>query len=403
MKYKILSLGEEKNDVPKEESHSFFKSPFPKSDTNVVQDVLRTGARVGETLGGIPGNVLSTGLGVGSYLSSGKIPTYEKIQEKLPLSLPTTSQLRQTTKKFTGEYLEPKNEEQRFVDDIVSDIASFSVPILGKAPTLKTAGKLALGGNVVKQIAKFAGFDEGVQEASKIGFSFLSGIPGTRNKIEAGMKTSYDRARAVVGNKNVAPTKFYDDIVKILDSTQGVKTAAREFIQDKITPLAAAINRVSTPISKIWDEKIQLNGLLRDPRTPKGAIPAIKRLVGSANELLYSLGKDHPEFVANFTVAEDINRGLNKASEINRFFQRNGNLLDLLKNTNLKNFWKLSYAAPLSAGFKIAGSVPKTAEFIFNSKAAKAVYKNVLKAAAENNVGLASKSMAKLNSIFEKI
>ena len=406
MKFKILKVGDQGKPVnDTQDQYSFFKSPVDKSETNILQDIGRAGARAAESVGGLPGDILSSGLGIGSYATGGSIPSYEKVQEKLPISLPTSSQLRKGTQRLTGDYLEPKTKLQSFGDDIISDLASYVTPvgILGTGIKVGKAAKLAVGGNIAAQAAKMIGFSEGGQSATKIGFHLLSGFPGTRGKLTKEMNDSYTKARASSGNKTIAPTKFYKQLEDTLEKTSGVKTADREFLRDKLIPLAEAINPKSIPIQKLWDEKIKLNQLLADPRTPKQALAPIKRLVGSANETLYSLGKENPEFVKNFKIGEELHRGMRKSSEINRFFQRNSNIMDQFKDVDkAKDIWKLLYTVPSAASLKVPGAINKTAEFIFNSPMARKEYRNILKAAVENNANVAVKSFAKLNDIVEQ-
>lgn len=407
MKIRILKLGgQEQSSPPGQDQYSFFKSPVQKSETNIAQDIGRLGARAAESVIGLPGDILSTGLGLGSYATGGTIPSYEQVQEKLPISLPTSSQNRFFTKKLTGDYLDPKNQLQSFGDDIISDLASYVVPVgglIGTGMKVGKAAKLAVGGNIAAQAAKMVGFGEGGQAATKIGFHLLSGFPGTRNKLTNEMSASYDKARSAIGNKTIEPTKFYRQLEETLEKTAGVKTADREFIRDKLMPLAEAINPKSVPVQKLWDEKIKLNQLLADPRTPKQALAPIKRLVGSANETLYSLGKDNPEFVKNFKIGEELHRGLRKSSEINRFFQRNSGIMDQFKDIDkAKDIWRLFYTVPSAAALKIPGGFTKTAEFIFNSPRARKEYVSILKAAVEDNANVAAKSFAKLNDIVEQ-
>jgi len=148
--------------------------PSKKSeDKGYLQAGLRKVARAGEAAGGLPGDILSGAFGLGNYATGGAVPTYEKIQEKLPLSLPTSTQTRESLKKVTGGYLEPEEGKDSFLDNVVSDLATFLTPAgsgkakVGKA-ALKAAGIKAFGGNIAAKGAEALGAGEQGQALTKL-------------------------------------------------------------------------------------------------------------------------------------------------------------------------------------------------------------------------------------------
>jgi hypothetical protein len=112
-----------------------------------ARTTARTGARAAETLLGLPGDVkdlLSNILvGIPEYFAGEELPRWRQavkgdqsdFPEPLGLNFPTSSELREgITKPLTGEYLEPKNEFEKFGDTISEDFASLAIPVKGKIP-----------------------------------------------------------------------------------------------------------------------------------------------------------------------------------------------------------------------------------------------------------------------------
>src|SRR6185369_14441991 len=89
---------------------------------------LRTAARIGEAAVGLPGDIAQAALGAANYVSGGAVPTYGQVQEKLPISLPTSENVKQFQEKATGEYLKPQGENEQTWDDFVGLVTQLAIP-----------------------------------------------------------------------------------------------------------------------------------------------------------------------------------------------------------------------------------------------------------------------------------
>ena len=89
--------------------------------------------------------------------------------------LPTSEDIRENITKpasehFTGEpeYLEPKNEYERFAQEFTQDLTALALPGSGVQSWMGRIG-LSLAGNTAKETAKQMGFSPSTQELAKIG------------------------------------------------------------------------------------------------------------------------------------------------------------------------------------------------------------------------------------------
>src|SRR6185369_6976858 len=117
---------------------------------------LRTAARIGEAAVGLPGDIAQAALGAANYVSGGAVPTYGQVQEKLPISLPTSENVKQFQEKATGEYLKPQGENEQTWDDFVGLVTQLAIPISGPAGLAK-AGATTKALQAVPKAAKVAG------------------------------------------------------------------------------------------------------------------------------------------------------------------------------------------------------------------------------------------------------
>jgi hypothetical protein len=164
----------------------------------IRRQFLRTGARVGETLLGLPGDVREVTKMAGSWIGDrarsllGKEPLTDEEKDyveeslkpsdwdllgRLIESFPTSSDLRNNvTRKYTGDWLEPQNKWEAFSDDVAQDFASLLIPVKGKVPFARSIGT-ALFANAGGEVAG-AFLGEDAKNYTKLGLLFTGGLIG---------------------------------------------------------------------------------------------------------------------------------------------------------------------------------------------------------------------------------
>lgn len=383
---------------------------MPKPDAG--RTIARAGARVGESLAGLPGDIANTALGLGNLASGGYIPTYEDVQGKFPVSLPTSHQIKKGfTEKLTGDYLKPKNKGEEFFDEFVGDLATLALPIKGKVPfarALKTAGAAAGAGFLGDQV----GGDTG-KGLAKTGTLLFSGLAGGRKKLESSMKDAYKSADiSLKDNPKFNGVPLRNEVHKLSKwAESGIGTPEKEFIGSKAQDIKNLISKGKISVKDAWEAKKDVNSLISNKETPKKAIGQLELLSGKLSGILEQYGKkDNPLFLQAYQVGEDIFQGIHKRSSVNKFLQDNLNMDKLLTNGVAKflmgsGIYKAggipAVAATGAAGLGTKEAV-KAFEFIKNSKQAQHYYKNIMKGALEKNAATVARNVSGLNKAAEE-
>jgi arsenate reductase-like glutaredoxin family protein/molybdenum-dependent DNA-binding transcriptional regulator ModE len=370
---------------------------------NVLRQLGRTAARATESVIGLPGDILSTGLGLGNALTGNQIPGVETIQQYLP----TSENLRNiVTKTFTGQTLEPQNEAERIGDELVSDFATFAIPIKGKIPFKSAAAKSILG-NAAGFLGEKIGGPIG-KGVAKIGTVLGLSFAGGRKALQNVMQQSYQNAENLAGTAKESAKELGKDVTAITkDVTSGIKTPGKEFVAGSIRGISDAIKNNKISVKDAWSLKKDVNELLRDPETPKTASKYLGRLGESLNKVLNAYGKNNPEFGQAFHQAEDIYRGLNKASDIAKTIQNSVKPESLTSNV-IKNIltaaaFKTPGALP-ALGATVAGAssirgITRFTQLLKNSAEARRYYGNIVKAAVKQNPSLIQRNAQKLDKL----
>lgn len=382
----------------------------PKQSPSTLQEagrfIGRTGARAAESVLGIPGDIASAGLGLANFVTGGRIPGVEGAQQYIPSS----TNLRKATRALTGESLEPKNEIEKLGDELVSDFATFALPIKGKFP-FKSAAIKSLLGNAASFLAKKFGAGPLGETGAKVGTLLAYNAAGGRKVLENVMKESYINAGNIAGTAKESAKELSKDISIITkDITRGIKTPGKTFVADHIKGLTDSIKNGKIPVKDAWSLKREVNELLRDKETPDTAKKYLGRLTESLNKVLGSYGKANQEFGKAFHQAEDIYKGLNQASDISKTIQKIVSK-ETIKSPAVKGlFAGLAYKAPglipaatatLGTAYGIRNLVRAT-ELFKNSSEARKYYLNVAKAAAREDASLVERNIRKLDDLATK-
>lgn len=221
-----------------------------------ARTIGRTAARVGEEVLGLPGNLIDVGLGLGSALTGNMIPTYGQIQEKLPISIPTSQNIKQgVTERLTGDYLKPKTSGEEYYDDLVGTTASLLIPGAGGLLKggLKAAGKtigknavLAFGADLAGRSAEKATGSPLAGGLVKVGALALGSTLMGSKKISTMINEQYDEARNIARTKNLRgeTTKLSEDLTKVNKNIKGNLALSEAEEKEMGNLLDKVLNRV---------------------------------------------------------------------------------------------------------------------------------------------------------------
>ena len=411
---------------------------------------LRTAARIGETVVGLPGDIAQVGLGAANYISGGRVPTYEQVQEKLPISLPTSKNVKEFHEKATGEYLKPQNAAEELGDEFTGLVTALISPAKGiggltsaakigqslsKVPKAAKVAGAALGG---AQAVKALGGSEFAQEGTKLGIMLASGLPGGRKALAQKAEEAYGVVNSIpdtVTHKvpglesSVKRLQKYTEVGHLTED----KKAIQEFIGSiekslekgttrtfKRHPNAEAIDLPSKiskkalesgeviinkaiPVKELVQLEKDANQLLRDYKFPKQAKPYLADLRKEFETTLTEYGQTNKPWLEAYEESKDIYRGLHSRSKINQFLDDHTSIQGLFSSGFTKSllFGGSLYAPAKTAGLVGGGIAAKQAiksvELLKNSKSARKYYADALKAALDDNKHAFTQSAKKLD------
>ncbi len=404
-----LESGSSERDFPTQTSQGGAGYSLGEDASNLARNFLRTGSRVLETAGGAVGSGLSLVPDLLNAISGGATPSYEDIQNKIPLP-PTISQVSKFAQEKSGGYLSPQSPAEEFSDAVIPDLVTFLAPIGGRVP-FRNAIIKALGGNTASWLTKTLGGGPFAQGVAKLGFNVAASLPGGRKSLEEISKNSYQEAEKLAEGHTVPTAKVNKVASEIFDKYSKDKVGA-EFVRERAKNIANLTKPTESganiSLKELWDSKKDLNGFLSDYKTPDAAKAPIKLMVGAIND---TIEKNAPKnFVKVLNRADEIHAGLKSASDTSKFLQENLDKPTL--NLPFVSWLVKNLAAPIGKGAAklgrqlIFGQAAEKAldasswwDLISRSPQAQQYYYDLVKASLAKDVLTAKKSAEKLNKV----
>lgn len=280
-----------------------------------VSNLLTRGAGIVGDIASIPHEYLANP--IVEALGGKSIPYEESHIGKI---LPTTETHRKNVEPYLGEYAKPKDETEKFVDDIVEDTALLLSPA-GKSKFLTkifpSSLLKSLGANFAGKAAEDISGDKPTGDYTKMGSLFLMSMfnPG---KLKEGLGNLYKQAEAnlpqgVLGKANKLQDNLIDLKEKVTKGRPERSLAASEkFVIDEIDKISDLIADGKISIEQAVAQKRSLNETLQKHlyETPdRGAQQRAKNLAKPLNhylkETIEDYGKTNPKFYQPFKQAEE--------------------------------------------------------------------------------------------------
>ena len=289
--------------------------------------VSRSLARAGESVLGLPGDLLSI--------------------VRAPELLPKTSTIRKhVTEKLTGDYLKPQSKAEEFFDNVVEDAALLWTPTkflkgsktassLIKMAAKGLAGSLAKSalGNVAAGSAEKFGGGPKSQVAAKIGTMLLLNRVGKQKPREYA-KGLYEKADALMPSSrkkiSLGPGSPPSQLVNAPSLKAYTITEARKLAKGGFSkPETEALKKLKILYSKFEGNQISMEELTRVKRSIQADIPVVARelgketryakmmngLTGEISKTIQNQKRRFPEFVKAYNEAESAYSAV-RASEV---------------------------------------------------------------------------------------
>ena len=346
----------------------------------------RTAARAAETAINFPGQAIE---GI-KYLSG-----------KLGLDVPEGPMILPTDFKIGGEALQPKTPGEEKWDEFISDVTGLLLPIPGatKLSKLKAAG-IAGAGQFSKWLASEAGGSEKTQAGVKLG-TMLAGTLLGPTGLKDYRRKLYDSAEeAIPKNALISIDKLQPSLNKVTNVLkQGAMTPNKKGINGITRALQNKIKDGKLPVSEVWEFKRNLNEIFSDPSKLQGVEKLAPLLTRGLNDVLTEYGKENRFFLKALREADDITRGMNKASIVNKALQKHvsdKNIGYITGGVLLGHVPVAKGAKAIGAGLGVKNAV-KGLEALKNSSAIRGYYSKLVGAALSRNTSQITRNLRSLD------
>lgn len=318
----------------------------------IGRQIARTGARAFESIVGIPKELfqlLERGIRAGAEKITGREVPEFPITEVLFPGLKTAEEIRTLEKPVFREYLEPRTEKEKIVDEFTSLAAPLALPVVGFG-SIPRALKAAAGGIALKHTAKAMNAPESVQNLMQFVGTFAgSKIP----KFKTYEKALYQSADTLLPAAATTSAKPILKNIETLETfaSKGLKTPAKKTILDTTQQLKNVLKEDKVKIKDLIELKKDLNEIINF-EIPQGRKSLLKGLNRNVGKLIEDYGKrENPEFLKSYKSANQLHGELAQSYKTDEFFKGIKKLEDLgMAGAILTGHWKAVPAFFLAKG-----------------------------------------------------
>jgi len=403
-----------------------------------VRNIARQGTNLATRGIGLPGDILS----IANDYVAGPIASAITGESSIPydqtpvgMLIPTTQQHRKNIEPYTGEYLKPKNKIEQFVDDVVEDAALVFTPGGAGAKAIKTA---LPGGSVTKAFTKSIGSNllgETVEQvgdsptagaATKAGSLFLLSLLDTKSAATQVSKIYEKAEKLLPTGVTTNASKLNRSLTSLENSvTQGRPynnlSAPEKFVVDQIEKVDNLIFSGKISVEQAIAQKKSLNKELEslfqtvpNKATQSGVKNRAKQITGYLNETINEYGKGNPEFLKEYTAANEAFGTILKSNFLGSWVEKNAP--KVVTSSGLLSLFGAKAAAAaggaaLTFGPAGAASVAtaaggyqagKLVYRIYKSPALRKIYAQSLASAARQDAPAFAKYVAQLDEAMQE-
>ena len=392
------------------------KYAYPEQ-TNYIAQALAPVARAGELILGIPGNVQEFAMGPqksNAEIMQEMTKTFEKqgvsqepaIQRFMQAAqqnpqafggarLPTTQNLRETTRSLTGQTFEPTGYLSELYQDVMSKAMTMALP--GSQLTFLRALIGATSGVAAREALKGVGVGPASQAIGE--FLVTAGASSGQfkdallNKRQQ-LYTAADAAlpQATLQAKEVATPALYRKVQQVYNEIADRSMEGKDWLIDRIAEIDPIIRQPKISVKEIWDIKKDFNSWY--DKVPNGVRNQFGKLKDIFKQELDQYSVQMPQFGRPYQEAEALSRAISDAEKVRETIEKSKQL------TNLSKVWGIGGITRGVRTLLEPGS--ELYALLSRNPTARQVYASFYKQALAGNVTTAVQSMKKLNRILEE-
>lgn len=386
-----------------------WKKEFPMEgdndlDRDIERNVARGTSRIGETIAGAPGDVLSMIKGFIGDLPIGGV---------LGEFLPTSGKLQEASEKTSLGYTKPQSSGEEKSDEILKDVASFMIPGSNQYSMLRNIG-IPLAGSVAKEYA-----GDGAKTGLMIGLDLMSnrsGMGGGAKKYASSLFQEMEKE--VPKGMSISASsleKHLGDIEKHM-SLGGSKPSTEKALS-KIKEIKDKVKNGKISLEELVKTRPAINEMIEDlggfeymfkPKIKERIVKNLQDVKGAVIKSLDEYGaKFNPKFRELSRNANEAYSAYEKSNKISQFLnKRFGNkalgmttksLLGIgIPGAGAGAIGVLGSAAGTGAG--VAGYQGfKVLHRVYNSPTLRKYYGNILKGSLSGNASQVSRNLSDLD------
>ena len=381
-----------------------------------VRHVARTASRIGETLVGMPGDVINMVEWLGSKLPKGpkfleREPNFiEKAGKTFLKSFPTSSDIKKKSSELTNGFTDPQSAAEEFGDSIVELSSSL---LVGKDPSkiknLLSAAAKASGAKGASKVSEKLGAGEGGQFASEIGTLWLMGLKNQK-MADRFVGDKFKKAKALIPKKAMVNTSNLTSRLESLENelSKGISTPSKNEIKSAISELKSKVSGGSYPAQDLVEsyhninERMNSKGLFGDlDKTEKKNLQfRYGKLKDVISKEINEYGKRNPKFLKEWREANEGYATIQDSKKFTRFLESHIGKLPrrIAEGIVIEAF--LGHPQ-LASGTAASFVGIKTGEVLYRvakSPTLRSHYINVVKSAGEENLPAMIRSLSKLEA-----
>lgn len=419
----------ESEDITNQEKETFDFSKYPDYQEmgyfgqvakKAKRHASRIGSRVGETLLGMPGDVVN----FVNWLDS-KMPELPKFLKKDPNfvqklgvdlmdSLPSSSELKEKMSEITEGYTDPQSSFEEFGDNIV-ELAT--ILTMGKDPTkiknlMGSLGKSFVAKSASKTAEEFGAGEKG-QLAAEMGSLFLMGLI-SQPMADKYVGDQYKKARNLIPQNTMIPTGNLEQNLSHLETelSKGISTSTKNEVKSAVKELKNKVSGGSLPAEEIVDsfhdinERLTSKKLFEDLSRPERKKLKIRydKLKSEVSKEIKDYGKYNPEFYNKWKEANEGYATIQKSKGFTNWLQSHmGRLPEKLAGSMALEV--LMGHPELAVGTLGAGAGVKIGELMYRiskSPILRKHYLNSVKSALKEDYPAFIKNAEKLDNSIKK-
>jgi len=289
----------------------------------IGRHAARTGSRIAETIGGIPGdvgNLIQSGVfaGLESLVGHEATPEMREQAKRFSEVAPSSSELKKFSEESTEGFTSPQNAVEKSSDEFTELAAS----LLGPMKFRKVLG-VALGSQLAKEGVKALGLGEGAQDAAKYGTMFLLSALNPRGALNYS-QLQYQKANELAKGASINAVQMFSNLSDLkTDLLKGVTTSEKNTVLRPIEELLEKSKNGKIQVQELTAAKRDINKLMGEPETLKGAKKLLKVVGKEVDDAIKLFERINPAFKEAYRPANEIFGAVMQGNKVQNFIKKN--------------------------------------------------------------------------------